>query len=249
MRQVHFKKERMSSRTELPGYKRPAPGSQPERLYEPYRSTVLRAPRQTLIQLPSTLSEITGPLYGHNPIGAADNDLTRQCPGEPLGERIIVSGRIIDEDNRPIPNALVEIWQANSAGRYLHSKDEHPAPADPNFIGAGRTISDASGRYQFVTIMPGAYPWANHDNAWRPRHIHFSLFGPAFVTRLITQMYFPGDPLIPHDPILQSIPDEGARQRMVSRFNFDLTKPGWAIGYEFDIVLRGRQSTPFEEKR
>ncbi len=249
MSQPQNKSARTPLHPGLPGYRRPAPGSQPERLYEPYKSTVLRAPRETLIQLPYTLSELTGPLYGHNPIGEADNDLTRQCSGEPLGERIIVSGRIVDEDGRAIPNALVEIWQTNSAGRYFHSKDIHPAPLDPNFIGAGRTISDESGRYQFVTIMPGAYPWANHDNAWRPRHIHFSLFGPAFVTRLVTQMYFPGDPLIPHDPILQSIPDESARQRMVSKFNFGLTKPGWAIGYEFDIVLRGRLSTPFEGKR
>ena len=228
-------------------YRRIAPGSQPERLYEAYRSTLQRNPREPLIRIPQTLSEITGPLYGHNPIGETDNDLTRQHAGEPLGERIIVAGRVVDEDCRPVAHSLIEIWQANAAGRYIHHRDNHPAPLDPNFSGAGRTITDAEGRYRFVTIKPGAYPWGNHANAWRPAHIHFSLFGPAFVTRLVTQMYFPGDPLFPYDPILQSVRDEKARQRLVARFDLDTTEEVWALGYRWDIVLRGREATPFEE--
>lgn len=228
-------------------YRRPSPGSQPDYLYEPYKSTVRRAPSKPLITLPHTLSELTGPLYGHNPIGDSDNDLTRQCPGEPQGERIIIAGRVLDEDGRAVSNTLVELWQTNAAGRYRHSKDNHPAPLDPNFLGAGRAITDQDGNYRFTTIKPGAYPWRNHHNAWRPPHIHFSLFGPALVTRLVTQMFFPNDPLLPHDPVLQSIPDEKARARLVSSFDFRLTEPEWALGYRFDIVLRGRESTPFEE--
>ncbi len=228
-------------------YRRSSPGSQPNYLYEPYKTTLRRAPSQSLITLPHTLSEVTGPLYGHNPIGESDNDLTRQCADEPQGERIIVAGRVVDEDGRPLANTLVELWQTNAAGRYRHLKDNHPAPLDPNFLGAGRAITDLDGNYRFVTIKPGAYPWRNHHNAWRPAHIHFSLFGPALVTRLVTQMYFPNDPLLPHDPVLQSIPDERARARLVSSFDFDLTQPEWALGYRFDIVLRGREATPFEE--
>ena len=228
-------------------YRRIAPGSQPERLHEAYRSTLQRNPRQPLIQIPQTLSEITGPLYGHNPIGETDNDLTRQHTGEPLGERIIVAGRVLDEDGRPVSNTLIEIWQANAGGRYIHHLDNHPAPLDPNFTGAGRAITDADGRYRFVTIKPGAYPWRNHGNAWRPAHIHFSLFGPAFVTRLVTQMYFPGDPLFPYDPILQSIRDPQAQQRLISRFDLGTTEELWALGFRWDIVLRGRAATPFEE--
>jgi protocatechuate 3,4-dioxygenase beta subunit len=231
----------------LNSYRRPSPGSQPDYLYEPYKSTVRRAPSKPLITLPHTLSELTGPLYGHNPIGDSDNDLTRQCPGEPQGERIIIAGRVLDEDGRAVSNTLVELWQTNAAGRYRHSKDNHPAPLDPNFLGAGRAITDQDGNYRFTTIKPGAYPWRNHHNAWRPPHIHFSLFGPALVTRLVTQMFFPNDPLLPHDPVLQSIPDEKARARLVSSFDFRLTEPEWALGYRFDIVLRGRESTPFEE--
>ena len=227
-------------------YPRPEPGEQPPLLYPPYRATIRRAPARPLIHLPHTWSELTGPLYGHNPIGETDNDLTRQHPGQPLGERIIVSGRVVDEDGRPIPHTLMELWQCNAAGRYFHSIDDHPAPLDPNFTGAGRTITDANGNYRFVTIKPGAYPWRNHPNAWRPAHIHFSLFGPCFITRLITQMYFPNDPLMPFDPISQSIPDESARQRLVSRFDLNLTEPEWALGYRFDFVLRGRDATPFE---
>jgi protocatechuate 3,4-dioxygenase, beta subunit len=223
-------------------------GSQPPLLFPPYRSTIRRAPQEPLIRIPETLSDLNAPVYGWWPIGETDNDLTRQHQGEPQGERITVSGRVLDEDGRPVAGALVEIWQANAAGRYRHVKDDHPAPLDPKFTGAGRTITDADGRYQFTTIKPGAYPWRNHDNAWRPAHIHFSLFGTSFRTRLVTQMYFPGDPLMPHDPMLQSVRDDRARERLVSRFEFGLTKPEWALGYAFDIVLRGEHATPFEER-
>ena len=226
-------------------YPRPNAEDQPPLLYPPYESTIRRAPSKPLIQLPHTLSELTGPLYGHSPIGETDNDLTRQHPGEPLGERIIVAGRVVDEEGHPIRRTLVEIWQCNAAGRYYHQRDQHPAPLDPNFTGAGRAITDKEGRYRFVTIKPGAYPWRNHSNAWRPAHIHFSLFGTCFITRLVTQMYFPNDPLMPKDPISQSIP-ERARERLISKFDWSLTEPEWALGYRFDIVLRGRDATPFE---
>jgi len=196
--------------------------------------------------LPHTLSEVTGPVFGHQDIGETDNDLTRQHVAAPQGERIIVTGRVLDDDARPIPHTLVEIWQANAAGRYLHADDNHAAPLDPNFTGAGRTLTDANGVYRFVTIKPGAYPWRNHDNAWRPAHIHFSLFGSAFATRLVTQMYFPGDPLFPLDPISQSVPDAKARERLIAAFDLGTTEPEWALGYRFDIVLRGREATPFE---
>jgi protocatechuate 3,4-dioxygenase beta subunit len=223
-------------------------GSQPPLLYPPYQSTVRRAPAQPLIRLPETLSDLTSPVYGWWEIGETDNDLTRQHPEEPHGQRIIVSGRVVDEDARPVAGALIELWQANAAGRYRHSKDEHPAPIDPNFTGAGRTLTDADGRYTFTTIKPGAYPWRNHENAWRPAHIHFSLFGSNFLTRLVTQMYFPDDPLFAWDPMFQSIADERARQRLVSRFDLALTRPEWALGFAFDIVVRGREATPFEER-
>jgi len=223
-------------------------GSQPDRRYSGYVSTTLRNPRQPLILTAQTLSEITGPVYGHGPIGDTDNDLTRQCSGEPQGERIIVSGRVLDEGGRPIPNTLVEMWQANAAGRYRHASDNHPAPLDPNFIGAGRALTDAEGRYSFVSIKPGPYPWRNHYNAWRPAHIHFSLFGTSFLSRLVTQMYFPGDPLFPYDPIMQSIPDEKARRRLISSFDLENSRPEWALAFRFDIVLRGRDATPFENK-
>ena len=228
-------------------YRRHDANSQPSSLYEPYRATILRAPRKPLIVLPHTLSEVTGPVYGHDDIGETDNDLTRQHLGEPVGERIIVSGRVLDDNGRAVPHTLIEIWQANAGGRYCHDRDNHPAPLDPNFSGAGRTLTDENGYYRFVTIKPGAYPWKNHDNAWRPAHIHFSLFGPAFATRLITQMYFPGDPLFAFDPIFQSIRDEKARQSLIASFDLATTKPEWALGYQFNIILRGRDATPFEE--
>jgi protocatechuate 3,4-dioxygenase, beta subunit len=221
--------------------------SQPPYIYPSYKSTVLRGPTRPLIPLRHTLSEITGPVYGHESVGPLDADLTKNAArnGAPLGERIIVTGRVLDEDGRPVPRTLIEIWQANAAGRYVHKIDQHDAPLDPNFLGAGRCVTDDEGRYRFYTIKPGAYPWGNHANAWRPNHIHFSLFGPSFATRLVTQMYFPGDPLLALDPIYNSAP-EGARERMISAFSIDVTEPGFALGYVFDIVLRGRHQTPPE---
>jgi protocatechuate 3,4-dioxygenase beta subunit len=229
------------------GFRRHEPGTQPDSFYPDYRATRMRAPSQPLILLPHTLSEVTGPIFGSSDVDPRDSDLTAHHAGEPLGERIIIRGRVMDGGGQPVSNSLIEIWQANAAGRYAHKKDQHPAPLDPNFTGTGRTLTDQNGYYSFVTIKPGAYPWGNHDNAWRPAHIHFSLFGAAFVTRLVTQMYFPGDPLLAYDPIVQSIPDEKARQRLVSKFDLETTKPEWALGYSFDLVLRGRESTPFEE--
>ena len=220
----------------------------PPHVFDGYRSTVKRGPRKPLVVIPHTLSELTGPAYGHDKVHAGDEDLTKQHAGEPLGERIVVHGRVLDEDGRPVPDTLVEIWQANAAGRYIHVVDQHPAPIDPNFTGAGRTATDAEGRYKFVTVKPGAYPWGNHGNAWRPAHIHFSLFGHSIASRLVTQMYFPNDPLCAYDPMYQSIRDERARLRLVSAFDLSLTRPDWALGYRFDIVLRGRNSTPFEER-
>ena len=228
-------------------YNREEKSAQPPSLYMPYKSTELRAPKQPLVILPHTLSEVTGPVYGHGRVLPIDADLTKQHAGEPLGERIVVSGKVLDENGRPVSNTLVEVWQCNAAGRYIHARDQHPAPLDPNFSGAGRVVTDAEGNYKFTTIKPGAYPWRNHPNAWRPAHIHFSLFGPSFINRLVTQMYFPGDPLFAFDPIYQGIPDVKARERMVSRFDMDTTVPEWALGYKFDIVLRGRNATPMED--
>jgi protocatechuate 3,4-dioxygenase beta subunit len=226
-------------------YRRVPPGVHPPA--DPaYKSTALRHPKEPLVIIPQTLSELTGPVYPYGRIGELDNDLTRQHAGEPIGERIIVEGRVLDDGGRPVPQTLVEIWQANACGRYAHKVDTHDAPLDPNFSGAGRTVTDSEGRYRFVTIMPGHYPWGNHYNAWRPAHIHFSLFGDSFLTRLVTQMYFPGDPLQAIDPILNSIPDTASRQRLVSRFDIELTKPNWALGFTWDIVLRGRDATPME---
>ena len=235
--------------TDVAGYRRPPHGTQPEYLYPPYASTRKRAPTKPLILLPHTLSEVTGPLFGHDAVRAEDGDLTRQHDGDPLGERIIVAGQVLDENARPVPNTLVEIWQCNAAGRYRHNNDAHDAPLDPNFSGAGRVLTDQDGRYRFVTIKPGAYPWRNHHNAWRPAHIHLSLFGRAFVTRLVTQMYFPGDPLLPHDPIFNGTANEKARYRLVADFDWDTTVPEHALGYRFDIVLRGRDATPLEKTR
>jgi protocatechuate 3,4-dioxygenase beta subunit len=179
---------------------------------------------------------------------ATDHDLTKQHEGEAIGQRIVVHGRVLDSDGRPVPGTLLEVWQANAGGRYRHAKDNWPAPLDPNFTGLGRTVTDSLGRYEFTTIKPGAYPWGNHHNAWRPAHIHFSLFGRAFTQRLVTQMYFPDDPLFAYDPIWNAIPDERARQRLVSRFDLERTAPNWALSFEFDIVLRGRDATPFESE-
>ena len=219
---------------------------QPPYLFPDYRSTRLRAPTKPLLLLPHTLSELTGPAFGDEAVGQLDHDLTRRHAGEPLGERIVVSGRVVDRDGRPVRNALVEIWQANAAGRYIHQGDQHPAPLDSNFTGAGRCLTDDDGHYRFVTVKPGAYPWGNHPNAWRPAHIHFSLFGRAFSNRLVTQMYFPGDPLHDADPIFQSIRDEKARALLISAFDWETTTPEWALGYRFDIVLGGPSATPLE---
>jgi protocatechuate 3,4-dioxygenase beta subunit len=227
---------RVSTTTDRPPY-----------LYPAYRSTVLRAPKRPLILLPHRLSQRTGPVFGEGQIGALDHDLTRQHAGEPLGERIIVTGRVLDSDGRPVRNTLVEVWQTNAAGRYAHRMDQHPAPLDPNFTGTGRCLTDDEGRYRFVTIKPGAYPWKNHPNAWRPAHIHFSVFGVSFLQRLVTQMFFPGDPLLALDPILQSIPSPAGRARLVSAFDLSATEPEWALGYRWDIVLRGASATPMED--
>jgi protocatechuate 3,4-dioxygenase beta subunit len=229
------------------GLAKPATGVHPPSDYPPYQSTRLRHPKQPLVIIPQTLTELSGPVYGNDSVGALDHDLTAQHSAPPAGQRIIVSGRVLDEAKRPIPNTLIEIWQANAAGRYAHHVDRWDAPLDPNFTGAGRTLTDAEGRYTFVSVRPGAYPWRNHANAWRPAHIHFSLFGQAFLTRLVTQMYFPGDPLLPLDPIFNSIPDAAARSRLIAAFDLTLTRPEWALGYHFDIVLRGPSQTPAED--
>ena len=228
-------------------YRRPAPGTQPDYLFPRYASTVKRAPTKPLVMLPQTATEVTGPVFGYGEVRRGDHDLTKQHAGDPIGERIIVSGRVLDENDRPMPSTLVEIWQCNSAGRYRHRNDVHDAPLDPNFTGAGRVLTDKEGRYRFVTIKPGAYPWRNHHNAWRPAHIHLSLFGRAFVTRLVTQMYFPGDPLLQHDPIFNGTANERARYRLVADFDWDTTEPERALGYRFDIVLRGRDATPMDK--
>jgi len=225
-------------------YSRAGDAADPPSLSPEYRSTVLRSPSRPLVIIPQTLSEITGPVYGHSDVLPGEADLTRQHAGEPQGERIIVQGRVLDEGGRPVPNTLIEIWQCNAAGRYIHETDQHPAPLDPNFTGAGRVVTDDRGHYQFTTVKPGAYPWRNHHNAWRPAHIHLSLFGPSFLTRLVTQMYFPGDPLFPFDPICNAVTDAKARERMICRFDLETTKPEWALGYNFDIVLRGPAATP-----
>jgi protocatechuate 3,4-dioxygenase beta subunit len=221
--------------------------SHPPYVYEDYKSTVLRGPTKPLVLLDHTLSEMTGPVFGHDDVGPFDDNLLKNGAGtgEPLGERIMVTGRVLDEAGRAQPDTLIEIWQANAAGRYIHKVDQHDAPIDPNFFGAGRCATDRDGRYVFHTVKPGAYPWGNHANAWRPSHIHLSLFGPSFASRLVTQMYFPGDPLLNLDPIFLSTP-EAARERLVARFDIAVTEPGYALGYVFDIVLRGAAATPVE---
>jgi protocatechuate 3,4-dioxygenase beta subunit len=229
-------------------YVREPEGVHPSMDFEGYKSTALRHPKQPLIYLPQTITEITGPQLGPElAIGESDNDLTRQHEGAPMGERIIVSGRVFDTEGKPLRGTLIEIWQANAAGRYLHKWDRWPADLDPNFTGAGRCVTDQDGRYEFTTIKPGPYPWGNHHNAWRPAHIHFSLMGRAFTQRLVTQMYFPGDPLFQFDPIFNSVADPAARERMISRFSMHDSIPNWALTYEFDIYLRGPGQTPFEE--
>ena len=229
-------------------YVREPEATQPPLDHPPYKSTALRHPREPLVYLPQTITEITGPqLAPARIVGEHDNDLTRQHDGEPIGERITVSGRVLDTEGKPLRGTLVEIWQANAAGRYRHRWDRWPAPLDENFSGAGRSITDDDGRYRFTTVKPGAYPWGNHYNAWRPAHIHFSLLGRAFAQRLVTQMYFPGDPLQRYDPILNSLRDRRARKRMVARFSLARTQPNWALAYEFDIYLRGPGATPFED--
>jgi protocatechuate 3,4-dioxygenase beta subunit len=218
---------------------------QPPSLHPPYRSTVLRAPRQPLVRIPQTLTETTGPADWDALMGTAMADLTGQHAAEPIGQRIIVAGRVLDGSGRPVPRTVIEIWQANAAGRYIHAADQWDAPLDPNFTGAGRVVTDEAGGYRFVSVRPGAYPWKNHDNAWRPAHIHLSLLGPAFATRLVTQMYFEGDPLIAIDPIVCAVPAPH-RRRLVADFDLDLTEPSRTLGYRFDIVLRGAEATPME---
>jgi protocatechuate 3,4-dioxygenase beta subunit len=230
------------------GYQRDTEKVHPPLASPGYRSTILRAPSRAPLEIPPTLTEVTGPALGERDFGVLDADLTRQHPGEPLGERIIVHGRVLDGDGRPVSSTLVEVWQANAAGRYRHDVDRHPAPLDPNFSGAGRCVTDADGNFRFITIKPGSYPWKNHHNAWRPAHIHFSVFGRAFAQRLVTQMYFPGDPLFSQDPIFNSVRDEAARQRMIAAFDLDSTEPEWALAYRYDIVLRGRNATVFEDE-
>jgi len=237
----------MQDMAKFRGYRRAEPGTQPNHLQPAYVSSIKRAPAKPLVYLPHTLSETTGPSFNSSAIDAKASDLTRQGHGEPLGERIIVSGRVLDEDSRSVAHTLIEIWQANAAGRYRHNGDQHNAPLDPNFEGSGHTLTDEHGNFRFLTIRPGAYPWRNHYNAWRPAHIHFSVLGPAFATRLITQMYFPGDALLPFDPIFNCTGDEKARNRLISLFDWETTVCEQALGYRFDIVLSGRDSTPWEK--
>ncbi|MFD5517999.1 protocatechuate 3,4-dioxygenase subunit beta [Streptomyces sp. NPDC127066] len=224
----------------------------PARDYAPYRSSRLRHPEQPLVAVsggdPETV-ELSGPVFGVTDITEVDNDLTLQHRGEPIGERITVSGRLLDREGRPVRGQLIEIWQANAAGRYAHLREQHPAPLDPNFTGVGRTLTDDQGQYAFTTVRPGPYPWGNHTNAWRPAHIHFSVFGSAFTQRLVTQMYFPGDPLFPYDPILRSVTDPAARDRLIAAYDHDLSRPEFSMGYEWDIVLDGPSATWIEEGR
>ncbi|MFI5839318.1 protocatechuate 3,4-dioxygenase subunit beta [Catenuloplanes sp. NPDC051500] len=233
---------------DLTTYRRDDGTTHPPLLSPGYRSTVLRAPREQLVLLPHTLTELTGPLLGEGRVTEADADLTLAPGGEAQGQRIIVHGQVRDAGGRPIPHTLVEVWQANAAGRYQHRWDQHDAPVDPHFTGVGRCLTDADGHYRFVTVKPGAYPWGNHPNAWRPAHIHFSLLGRAFTQRLVTQMYFPDDPLFAYDPIFNSIRDERARQRLIAGFDLSATVDSWALGFRFDIVLAGPDDgTPTED--
>jgi protocatechuate 3,4-dioxygenase beta subunit len=219
----------------------PSPAELPD-----YVSARSRAPDRAPLVFPASGSELSAPVYGHDRVTELDSDLTRQHGGEPQGQRIVVAGRVVDGDGRPVRDTLVEIWQANAAGRYAHAADRSAAPLDPNFTGAGRCLTDSEGSFEFTTIRPGAYPWANHENAWRPAHVHFSILGPAFATRLITQMYFPDDPLFSLDPIVRAAGDAPARRRLLSSLDLSLTRPDQAIGYRFDIVVSGPRATPSE---
>ena len=225
-----------------------AAGTQPPLDFDDYRSTALRHPSRPLLVLPQRLTELTGPVFGSDRVQPGDDDLTHWDGGEAVGQRIVVRGRLLDSGGRAVPDALIEVWQANAGGRYRHVVDQWPSPLDPHFAGNGRVVTDAEGRYRFTTIRPGAYPWGNHANAWRPAHIHFSVFGGAFVQRLVTQMYFPDDPLFFQDPIFHSVPDPAARQRLVSAYDHEATVESWALGYRWDIVLRGDGQTPFESE-
>lgn len=221
-----------------------ATGIYPELVYPPYKSTQKRGPQQPLLRIAAPLPVSRNITPSPRILLPYDTDLTAHGDGEPLGEKIVVTGRVVDEDGKPVRNSLLEVWQCNAAGRYRHKKDQHDAPLDPNFNGWGKMMTDDEGRYRFVTIKPGPYPWGNHHKAWRPAHIHFSLFGNVYAQRLVTQMYFPSDPLFEFDPIFQSIPDLAARQRLISRFSLDETVDDKMLGYVFDIVLRGRDATP-----
>ncbi len=225
-------------------------GWHPPALTPIYKTSVTRSPRHALLSLQCTLSEVTGPLFNHNELGPLDNDLIRNFAktGDPIGERIIVHGRVLDENGRPVPNTLVEVWQANAGGRYRHANDTYLAPLDPNFGGCGRALTDKDGYYHFRTVKPGPYPFRNNVNSWRPAHIHYSIFGSGFAQRLITQMYFEGDPLIPHDPIANTIPDKKAIERLIAPLDLNASVPLDTLAYRFDIVLRGRRSTLFENK-
>lgn len=226
----------------------PYDAAQPRLDFPPYRSSVLRHPTKTATHADPEGVELVAPVFGHADVHPLESDLTIQAGGEPIGERMVVTGRVLDGDGRPVRHQLVEVWQANAAGRYVHKRDQHPAPLDPHFTGVGRCLTDADGGYRFTTVKPGPYPWRNHDKAWRPAHIHFSLFGREFTQRLVTQMYFPGDPLFPFDPILQSITDQRARDRLVATYDHDVTTHEWATGYRWDIVLTGCHGTPLERE-
>jgi len=227
----------------------PGPQRQPRLDYPPYRSSVLRHPTKDLEPADPEGVELWAPVFGEREVDAAEADLTLQHDGEPIGERMVVTGRVLDGDGRPVRRQLVEIWQANAAGRYVHERDQHPAPIDPSFTGMGRCLTEDNGGYRFTTVKPGPYPWRNHTNAWRPAHIHFSLFGTELTQRLVTQMYFPGDPLFALDPIYQSVVDPDGRARLVATYDHDLTQPEWATGYCWDIVLTGAHRTPFDSDR
>ena len=228
-------------------YPRRSEGLDPPYLWPPYKATILRAPARPMAYLPHTVTELSEPVLGEGRVLASDADLTGQAAGPPLGERIIVHGRVLDSDGRPVRGALLEVWQANAAGRYAHDVDQHPAPLDPNFQGVGRVLTDGLGRFRIITIKPGAYPWRNTPNAWRAAHIHFSVFGHAFLQRLVTQMYFPGDALFDQDPIFNAVPDADGRGRLISRLDLAAAVPEWALAYTWDIVLRGRAATPVED--